>query len=219
MEELNIFLNKYPIVFVVVPIGVDVNKLTSFIVSNFGSEINQSVGIPKENNKDTLLVVCDNNDFFSEIHESRFLLNNYDKFPSKMIVILPIMKMMFMNDPLAEIQKLKSYKIPILLSRIFDIFGDINIKVLKNKNDKANNFTIIAEGQEIDINDLHEVMEILELLDTSSKIDVIITYNSNKEDEINDLVMNIIKIKSFVTYLSNTESKHLDYFENKIVVK
>lgn len=223
MEDLNNFLKKYPIVFVVVPIGINVDKIVSFIISESKLDINQSVGIPKENNKDTMLIICDNEDVFSEIHENRFLFNKYERFPSQMIVILPIMKMMFMNDSLTEINKLKSYKIPVLICNIFDISIDINIKILKNdkndKNDDKKNFTLIIENNRIDINDFKTLIDILGNLDVLRDLDITIIYNSEYEDKINDLVLNVIKIKSYFKYLSSYNSKYLDYFDNKIVIR
>lgn len=219
MEELTIFLKRYPIVFIVVPIGMNVDKLVSFIISESKLDINKSIGIPKENNKDTMLIICDNDDVFSEIHENKFLFNKFEKFPSQMIVILPIMKMMFMNDPLTELNRLKSYKIPILLCNIFDISIDINIKVLKNDINKTQNFTVVINDSHFDIDTFNILVEFLGSLEILTNTEIIIMYNVEYEDKINDLVLNIIKIKSYLQYLSSYNSKYLDYFDGKIVVR
>lgn len=219
-ESLIKFLLHYPISIIFLPLGEDENKVGNFIKENIGvSSVILTNSIPDQNESDILIIICKNSNTFQELQHQNFIKRKYNKFPTKIIIILSVCNLLIMDHPLQYLTVLSKYKIPILFCNIYNSNVNINIVTVRDCLLDESIIKIYENGEGCKIENIVDIVEtIRSIIEECKSNNIIIRYCDKDTQMIKEFIDNKNEVFSLYNSILNSSGKVLDFISGELIV-
>lgn len=207
--NIDTFLDHYPFVFILNT--TDNILLGEFIKSKIGN-CNLSIDVPNRNISETLIIVPSKLNTLRKLHYDELINMNYEKFPSKIIVLLSFETFLKIDGIIDEMLQLSMYKIPILYCNIMEsnINYSFNLLPIEFYKDSSKYFL-----ESLHITDMSILKNSLGI--TNEKKSIYLYYHNEDEREIFE--NKIESLNYMILYLKSlSKNKKLTYLNNKLLI-